>query len=159
MAAGDPWIKRLQEYCHISFNNIIILGREAMFHPWCFTELGVQFSASRLGPSSRSLSLSSLPVFALQAVSILIPCTVILGNLAVQDIMSVRTNVDQVIYQTALSLLFFHPPPRLYSPRTLNQYFTRSLEQPTNNTKNAPQRAPRMPGFTAASRGQRWKQY
>lgn len=26
MAAGDPRIKRLQEYCHISFNNIIILG-------------------------------------------------------------------------------------------------------------------------------------
>lgn len=33
MAAGDPRIKRLQEYCHISFNNVIILEGMRCFIP------------------------------------------------------------------------------------------------------------------------------
>lgn len=33
MAAGDPRIKRLQECCHISFNNIIILRGRRCFIP------------------------------------------------------------------------------------------------------------------------------
>lgn len=33
MAAGDPWIKCLQQYCHISFNNIIILCGKQCFMP------------------------------------------------------------------------------------------------------------------------------
>lgn len=33
MAAGDPRIKRLQECCHISFNNIIILRERRCFIP------------------------------------------------------------------------------------------------------------------------------
>lgn len=65
MAAGDPWIKRLQEYCHISFNNIIILWGKRCFIPDALQKLGIQFpltlslSASHLPPSSLSLSPSS----------------------------------------------------------------------------------------------------
>lgn len=66
MAAGDPWIKRLQEYCHISFNNIIILWGKRCFIPGALQSLACSFP--RLSPfffclSSPSLLSSLVSVF------------------------------------------------------------------------------------------------
>lgn len=96
MAAGDPWIKCLQDYCHISFNNIIILRGKRCFMP----------DASCLVSPPLSLS-SYLSLFAFRLCLILLACLHlplgffspklsifwwgamqlgVLGNLSLQDI-------------------------------------------------------------------------
>lgn len=86
MAAGDPWIKRLQEYCHISFNNIIILWGKRCFIPDALQSLVCSFHLLSpflplvsLCPSSLSSSLFSSQPFFLQAVSLLMLVTCCLG--------------------------------------------------------------------------------
>lgn len=144
MAAGDPWIKRLQEYCHISFNNIIILWGKRCFIPdalqslACGFHLTLSLSASRLRPSSLSSSLSSSPPFPSKLS--LFCCDAlelaVLSNLVEQDIVCAEHCGPH--YLPDSPFLFF-PFKAIWSCESFISISPRSLEQPTKTWETSNQ--------------------
>lgn len=146
MAAGDPWIKRLQEYCHISFNNIIILWGKRCFIPDALQSLVCSFHLLSpflplvsLCPSSLSSSLFSSQPFFLQAVSLLMLVTCCLGQSCCtgRNVCADECRSHYLPDKSFTSFFFFSLPatPRLSGPQKLNQHFAKVSETTTATKK------------------------
>lgn len=112
-----------------------------MFHPRCFTKLGVQFPPTDSLPLRLSSPVPPLvPRLPSPSCLVLSPrCLVslgVLGNLVEQDIVCVPVCVcvDHIIYQTALSIFFFFLQGYLVFESSIN-ISPRSLEHPRRKKK------------------------
>lgn len=152
VAAGDPWIKRLQEYCHISFNNIIILWGKRCFIPDVSQSLACSFHLRAPFFCLPSLSLLYLPLCLFPPFFLFVaamPCNLqFLGNL-VEHCACVCVGRDQCrSYYLSHSFFFFFRSKAIWSWKAQST-FRQGLwnNQQQKRISHIKMKAPRMPLF------------